>query len=130
MSAKEITASDYVRCFDKLTHFLHGQGNPEEIVKEVRPYLEMNLRYRFPADLHAEPLGKMLGKIRSADSMKPLAKLTPILNDLTNINEFCTKHSHGDGALVNSERLLASELKQIVEAALEIGSGFPTLNGR
>jgi wobble nucleotide-excising tRNase len=129
-TVKEITAIEYVKCFDNLSHFLHGQGKPEDVVKDVRPYLEMNLRYRFPDEFGTESLGKMIGQIRASDKSKPLWKLAPILKDLESVNDFCTRHSHGDSALVNAERILASELKPIVDAALEISRGFPTISGR
>ena len=51
---------------------------------------------------------------------KPLARLVPILRELGEINDFCTPRSHGDGALVNTERILASELKRVVESALDL----------
>jgi hypothetical protein len=53
----------------------------------------------------------------------------PILRELGEINDFCTPRSHGDGALVNTERILASELKRVVESALEISRGFPPPTG-
>lgn len=130
VTVKEITGSEYVKCFDSLNHYVYGEGKSEDVVKAIRPFLEMNLRYRFPDEFKADSLGKMLGQIRSAESNKPLAKLIPIYKDLEEINEFCTKHSHGDEVLTNSERLLASDLKAIVELSLDISKGFPSQSGR
>jgi len=124
-SVKELTASEYLKCFDRMQHFLLGDGIPESVVKDVRPYLEMNLRYRFPDHLGPEPLGKMIAQIRSAGSASSLHRLQGQLKILEEINDYCTAHSHGDGALENVEKILASDLKQIINRALEFGPGFP-----
>jgi len=47
---------------------------------------------------------------------------------LEDINDFCTKHSHGDAALTNAEKLLESDLKNIVTRALDFSRGFPALS--
>jgi wobble nucleotide-excising tRNase len=124
-SVKELTASEYLRCFDRMQHFVFGDGIPESVVKDVRPYLEMNLRYRFPEHLGPEPLGKMIGQIRSAGSGSSLHRLQSQLKVLDEINDYCTGHSHGDGALENVEKILASDLKLIINSALEFGRGYP-----
>jgi wobble nucleotide-excising tRNase len=125
-SVKELTASEYLKCFDRMQHFLFGDGIPESVVKDVRPYLEMNLRYRFPEHLGPEPLGKMIGQIRSAGCTSNLHRLQSQLKVLEEINDYCTDHSHGDGALENVEKILPSDLKQIINNALEFGRGFPS----
>jgi wobble nucleotide-excising tRNase len=125
-SVKELTASEYLKCFDRMQHFLLGDGIPESVVKDVRPYLEMNLRYRFPEHFGPEPLGKMIGQIRSAGSASSLHRLRNQLKVLEDINGYCTDHSHGDGALENVEKILASDLKQVINRALEFGRGFPS----
>jgi hypothetical protein len=48
------------------------------------------------------------------------------LKILDEINKYCTDHSHGDGALENVEKILASDLKQIINSALEFGRGLPS----
>jgi len=124
-SVKELTASEYLKCFDRMQHFVFGDGIPETVVKDVRPYLEMNLRYRFPEHLGPEPLGKMIGQIRAAGSGSSLHRLQSKLKVLEEINDYCIDHSHGDGALKNVEKILGSELKQIINSALEFGRGYP-----
>jgi len=124
-SVRELTASEYLKCFDRMQHFLFGDGIPESVVKDVRPYIEMNLRYRFPEHLGPEPLGKMIAQIRTAGKASSLHRLQSQLKVLEEINEYCTDHSHGDGALENVEKILASDLKQIINSALEFGRGFP-----
>lgn len=124
-SVKELTSSEYLKCFERMQHFLLGDGVPELVVKDVRPYLEMNLRYRFPEHLGPEPLGKMIGQIRSAGCASSLHRLQSQLKALEEINVYCTKHSHGDGALSNTEKILPSDLKQIIFSALELARGLP-----
>jgi len=109
-----------------VTHYSYGHGDRDKVVKVVRPFLEINLRYRFPDEFKAESLGQMIGKIRSVDSSKSLARMAPLLSELDNINDYCTKHSHGDEALQNTESIIDSELKLIVNSALEISRGFPS----
>lgn len=124
-SVKELTASEYVKCFDRMQHFLQGSGIPESVVKDIRPYLEMNLRYRFPEHLKPEPLGKMIGQIREAKGDSSLVRMQTHVKMLTDINEYCTDHSHGDGALENVEKIVSSDLKAIIKNALEFARGFP-----
>ncbi len=97
-SVKELTASEYLKCFDRMQHFLLGSGTAETVVKDIRPYLEMNLRYRFPEHFKPDPLGKMIGQIRDATGDSTLVRMQPHLKVLTEINDYCTDHSHGDGA--------------------------------
>jgi wobble nucleotide-excising tRNase len=125
-SVKELTASEYVKCFDRMQHFLFGVGHPESVVKDVRPFLEMNLRYRFPEHFNPNSLGKMIGQIKSSGTASSLYRMHGQLKVLEEINEYCTAHSHGDGALENVEKILASDLKQIINSALEFGHGFPS----
>lgn len=126
-SVKEITASDYARCFDTLVHYLHGFGKPEDVVDKVRPFLEMNLRYRFPEEFAPDSsLGGMIGHIRSRDISKPLAKMKSLLAVLEEINDYATAHAHGDAALTNSERMLESDLKNIVIKTIDFGRGLPS----
>jgi wobble nucleotide-excising tRNase len=124
-SVKEITASDYVRCFDTLNHYTYGTGDPSDVVKSIRPFLEMNLRYRFPEEFGPSSLGQMIGQIKTADSSKPLAMMNVLRPQLEDINDFCTKHSHGDAALTNAEKMLESDLKSVVLKALNFARGFP-----
>ena len=125
-SVKELTASEYVKCFDRMQHFLFGDGSPESVVKDVRPFLEMNLRYRFPEHFKPDSLGKMLGQIRSSGTASSLYRMQGQLKILEEINEYCTIHSHGDGALENVEKILAPDLRHIINCALEFGHGFPS----
>ena len=108
-----------------MQHFLQGSGIPESVVKDIRPYLEMNLRYRFPEHLKPEPLGKMIGQIREAKGDSSLVRMQTHVKMLTDINEYCTDHSHGDGALENVEKIVSSDLKAIIKNALEFARGFP-----
>jgi len=125
-TVKEITASEYSRCFDSMTHYLHGSGRPEAVVKQVRPFLEMNIRYRFPADFGPDQsLGKMIGSIKTCDTSKPLSKLKVLLPALEEINDYTTTYSHGDMALVHTEKILDSDLKAIVTKAIDFGHGLP-----
>jgi len=125
-NVKEITASDYARCFDAMTHYLHGLGKPEDVVKKVRPFLELNLRYRFPEMFSSDQsLGKMIGQIRSCDTSNPLGKMNAHLRTLEELNEYATKHSHGDGALVVAEKMLESDLRSVVTRALDFARGLP-----
>jgi wobble nucleotide-excising tRNase len=125
-TVKEITASDYARCFGALTHYLYGSGSPEDVVKNVRPFLEMNLRYRFSEEFGPDQsLGKMIGQIKSCDASRPLSGMYPLIATLEEINGYTTKHSHGDTALINTEKMLESDLKAIVTKAINLARGLP-----
>ncbi len=96
------------------------------MVKVVRPFLELNLRYRFPEEFGPDAsLGQMIGQIRTADVSKPLSNMNVLRPKLEEINEYCTTHSHGDNALVNAEKILDSDLKTVVLDAIEFARGLP-----
>lgn len=126
-SVKELTASEYVMCFDRMQHFLLGDGVAEAVVKDIRPYLEMNLRYRFPEHFKPDPLGKMIKQIREAKAGSGLDRMQGQLKVLEDVNDYCTDHSHGDGALEKVEKILPSDLKQVIQSALEFARGFPSV---
>jgi hypothetical protein len=92
----------------------------------VRPFLELNLRHRFPEDFGPDAsLGQMIGQIRTADASKPLSNMNVLRPKLEEINGYCTIHSHGDSAMVNAEKLLDSDLKLVVLDAIKFARGLP-----
>ena len=125
-SVKELMATEYVKYFDRMQHILHGEGTPESVVKDIRPYLELNLRYRFPEYFRPEPLGTMIRQIRLADTTSILHRMQSQLGVLEEINDYCTEHSHGDGALENVEKILATDVKSKIIRTLEFARGFPS----
>ena len=98
------------------------EGNPVEIAKAIREYLEGNLLNRFPLELEsARNLGEMIGKIRTDPEDSVFRGIKPRLDDLTRINDFVSPFHHTVGD--RPDILTDAELKPMVLLALEIGRG-------
>ena len=113
---------EYYKIYESFIHYLEQgpKDNESKIAADIRPYLEHNLRNRFPIELEgARSLGEMIGRIRG--SPERFGKLANQLGDLNNLNEFSSRYHH-----LTSERPLPppdSELRRMVELALKIGRG-------
>jgi len=121
-----ICRSEYYKNYEILTRYLEEgfEGDLREIAKKIRPYLEGNLRNRFPVELRkAKNLGEMIGLIRNSEINKPLAALKPLLQELTEINEFASPFMHAENYETTSTPLTDAELIPMVKMALKIGWG-------
>ena len=118
----EICESEYVGHYRELCGYL-SDGRPSEklrnVAKCIRPYLETNLRHRFPVELvKQENLGKMIGAIKNSGGGSGLVCLMPRLPDLERINNYASPFHHDE-----DEKPVERELRQTVELALELGRG-------
>lgn len=70
-------------------------SEPLIVARSIRPYLEGNLRHRFPAEFSGiHMLGKMIAKIREAQAA-PLNLLQLQLSELEDINDYSKRFHHG-----------------------------------
>jgi wobble nucleotide-excising tRNase len=66
------------------------------VARAIRPYLEGNLRHRFPGQFaSSEMFGNMIEKIRAASPGSPLAGLQRDLLELEALNEYSRQFHHG-----------------------------------
>ena len=118
----EICKDPYVTHYTVLTAFA-AMGAPAEqlpsIAESIRPYLEANLRHRFPLELaKCRNLGEMIRRIRECPEDNPLASRKPELDDLQRVNDFAAAPHHADPDV---DRIDERRLQVMVANALEIG---------
>jgi wobble nucleotide-excising tRNase len=121
------TSGDYYRNYYTLEDYLDGKfvGDLRDVARCIRPILEANLRLRFPGAFPRNKwLGDFLEAIRTATTPSPLVKMLPVLNELTDINNF-SKHFHHDlnpgGA--STQPITDGELKPFVDSTIQVISG-------
>jgi wobble nucleotide-excising tRNase len=124
---EELIQSGYKKNFKIVSNYV-SDGQCEDkyaVVRAIRPLIEANLRYRLQSSLqNADNLGKMIGFIRDSQPSTLLYKAKPTLPQLTEINIYTTRYSHGtdnDGAL---PPIIDAELKQYATLALNLIHGF------
>lgn len=124
---EELIQSGYKKNFKIISEYVaNGQCSDKyAVVRAIRPLIEANLRYRLQTALqNADNLGKMIGFIRDSQPGSLLHKAKPILSQLTEINIYTTRYTHGtdnDGSL---PPIIDTELKQYATLALNLIHGF------
>ncbi len=118
----EVCKDPYVTHYSVLTAF-KADGAPAErlrsISESIRPYLEANLRHRFPLELEkCRNLGEMIHRIRECSEDNPLSVLKGELDDLQQVSDFAAAPHHADP---DAERIDERELQTTVSQALKIG---------
>lgn len=118
----EICKDPYVTHYSVLTGYV-AMGAPAEqlpsIAESIRPYLEANLRHRFPLELaKCRNLGEMIRRIRECPEDDALAILKTELDEMQRVNGFAAAPHHADP---NADRIDERLLQVIVAEALEIG---------
>jgi len=106
----------YLRAHMDMLDFHNGQsGSPSEMRLKMRPLLEDYIRYRFPNQIpDGKWLGDMLGVI-AADANHPL---TPLYNEIDDINSFTAPHHHNTNTPFNDD-----EVKTYIKRTLAIVGG-------
>lgn len=113
---------EYYKIYERLVHYLREgpSGNETQIAKDIRDYLEYNLRNRFPVELEKmQTLSQMINRIRqNPDEFNQISRR---LKDLKDLDDFSSPFHHGAGD--HPGELTDAELRPMVELALEIGRG-------
>jgi len=93
----DVCASPYYQHYCMVWDFVEGESNASagNTAKAIRPLIEGYYRRRFPGQV---PRGTMLGRIietiRKANPSSPIYNLTPLLDELTEVNEYARQFHH------------------------------------
>lgn len=114
------TKSTYLMNYATLLSFYRDRdGEPLNVVRSIRPFLEEWLRLRFPG--HFQPnewLGDFISKIRNADTGSGLQQILAELTEFEAINDYSKKYHHSD-----SESLSDDELHGFVKRTIRLVGG-------
>jgi wobble nucleotide-excising tRNase len=121
----EETKSTYLKNHSILLNFFNDRtGNPLEVVKAIRPFIEGLLRSHFPGCfLPNEWLGNMIEKIRNASNTDGLYHEHNNLSELESINEYSKKYHHEQNANADLEPINRDELHGYVKRTLRLAGG-------
>lgn len=99
------------------TYHHKGEGNPREIARMLRPFLEEHLRLCFPDQFtKGKWLGDLIEDIRDSSADSPLEQLKSVQLELQKINDFSKRYHHGDST---REHIDEDELNGYVKRTLE-----------
>ena len=119
---ERLTQSDYFKSAETMMRFLvDGSNDLLGVARSIRPFLEGNLRMR--AIERFDPsqwLGDYINAIRAASQGDPLALWSPLLPDLTDLNDF-SKDFHHPNAVAPTD----GELRVYCRKALDFAEGTP-----
>ena len=120
------TQSQYMKNYSiLLNYYRERKGNPIDIARTIRPFLEGLLRARFPGRFNPnEWLGDMIKKIRECGEQDGLANAKADLEELEAINEFSRKYHHDQNPNADSEPLSEEELHGFVKRTLRLVGGI------
>jgi wobble nucleotide-excising tRNase len=118
----KILQSDHFRNHSVLTKYRYdGVGDPKDVIRCIRPYLEHYLRVKFPDDCPCDEwLGDYLGKIDAAVPPSALCHATSERAELGQLNQYSKQHHHADGSLNPKVPIQKTELDAMVKRTLEL----------
>jgi len=119
---EQATASDYYVMYRKLSHFRDENiGDPFDIAKTVRPFMECWIKLQCPGNnFGSMMLGQILSEIENADASSDLAQLQSDLQELQEINSYSTQFHHADKPLAPKPQVNESELLAFVSRTLNL----------
>jgi wobble nucleotide-excising tRNase len=119
------TRPEYFKNHKVLTTFVNdSEGERMHVARTIRPVIEEYLRFCFPGAFgDAEWLGDMIGKIRNADDVQPIAAAKDILDALEDINDYSKKYHHDTNSAADTEPIDDGELQAFVKRTLSVVGG-------
>ncbi len=104
---------------DTLQRFFSlGEGDRMDVIQKLRPVLEAYCRTLYPTQFgEQEMMGSIVGKIRDAGSVHPLAT---VVEDLDELNIYCRRYHHGENPNAATEPIEDAELQGYVRRALKL----------
>ncbi len=111
---------DYFKLSAYVRDPAHYATQLKEVARCVRPALEGYLRTKFPeAWAEDDWLGLMIGKLRSAQPGDNLSLAAHLVEDLTELNEYCKRFSHSEVDGSDAANIDARELMNYVNQTLK-----------
>lgn len=119
------TQSHYLKNYSMLLDFYRDRkGDPINVVRSIRPFIEGLLRIHFPGHFLAnEWLGDFINKIRSAANTDGLSHAQADLEEIVAINDFSKKYHHEQNSNADSEPISDEELHGYVKRTLRLVGG-------
>ena len=117
--------STYLLDHSRLLGFYRDRtGDPIEVARSIRPFIEGLLRAHFPGRFDPnEWFGDFISKIRAADAADGLIHAQADLPELEAINEYSKKYHHDQNRNADSERVSPDELHGFVKRTLRLAGG-------
>ena len=102
-----------------LNYYRDQTGEPIDVARAIRPFIEGMLRSHFPGSFHTnEWLGQFIEKIRNADVSSGLQHATDELLEIEAINEYSKKYHHDQNPNADQEPISPDELHGYVKRTL------------
>lgn len=95
-----------------------GSGNAIEVARAIRPWIESWMRQNYIGCFSTrESLGDMIQKIRTSDESSVLHEVKPLLDEMSDLNDFSTGYQHGENSGGPNQTIDDGELKGYVNRA-------------
>jgi len=119
------TQSSYMKNYSiLLDYYRTGKGEPLNVVRTIRPFIEGLLRMHFPG--HFQPhewLGDFICKIKSSQDTDGLAHAKADIAEIEAINEYSKKYHHEQTNPADSDPIIEEELYGFVKRTLKLVGG-------
>lgn len=113
---KAVMARYKTQIADLQEFYSDNEGEPRDIIQKLRPVLEGYCRNLYPTQFaDQDTLGVIVGKIRAAGAVHPLA---PVADDLDELNMYCRRYHHAENPNAATEPIDDAELHGYVKRTL------------
>jgi len=118
------TQSTYIKDYNVLLDFYRDRkGNPLDVARSIRPFIEGMLRAHFPGHFKEnEWLGDFIKTIRNASDTDGLSHAKADVEEIEAINDYCKKYHHAQNVYDNSD-IDTEELYSFVRRTLRLVGG-------
>ncbi|MHB0877028.1 MAG: AAA family ATPase [Anaerolineae bacterium] len=123
------TQGEYYRNYFMLVEYSdsgpRGEDHMRSVARCIRPLIEGNLRLRFPgAFRHHQWLGEFIKAVRESCAGDQLYCLLPQLQELSEINTYCSPYHHSHNPAADSEPINDTELSAYVTRSIKLIAGI------
>jgi wobble nucleotide-excising tRNase len=122
----ESVQDDYVATYTTLWLYCNrSEGDPQLVVKTIRPLLEGYLRMKLPREFSENKwLGDYVKQIRDANLNTPVGQAKPLLSELEDLKDYAKRYHHPAGSDVPDEPVDAQEVLAFGKRALKLVEAF------
>lgn len=116
-------SSDYYRYHRLVTDFVEGRysGEKRNVAEALRPLLEGYYHRRFPGRIPRRVMfGQLISLAQQATPPDPLANLVPILNELSEVNDYIGRFHHDAKPDDGLAQIVDAELLYFAERVLNL----------